>query len=140
MSSRLKRRFGENRHRGVIPNTQGSTNKKVFCPLCCRTQDIQMQYDSIKQIWVCPFCGHSSDPKLSQIALSSKSQLKASNDIYTNRSKVFFGSQSAERKHRRIDSFLNQTTSLSYQKSKVYQSLMQAEQATNIIQDPDELD
>jgi ribosomal protein L37AE/L43A len=140
MSSRLKRRFGESKHRGVVPNTQGSTNKKVFCPLCRRTQDIQMKYDDIKQVWICPFCGHSSDPKLSQIALStsSTSQLKASNDIYDikNRQKVFFGN--GERRHRRIDTFPNQTTS--YQKSKVYPSLAQAEQATNIHQDPDELD
>jgi rubredoxin len=135
MSSRLKRRH---RHRGIIPNTEGSINKKVFCPLCIRTQDIQMQYDDIKQVWICPFCGYSSNPKLSQIALSSssKSELKASNDIYNNKSKVFFGH--GERKHRRIDTFPSQT--ISYQKSKVYQSLMQAEQATNIHQDPDELD
>jgi rubredoxin len=137
MSSRLKRRHG---HRGIIPNTEGSINKKVFCPLCRRTQDIQMQYDDIKQVWLCPFCGHSSDPKLSQIALStsSNSQLKASNDLWDmrNKKKVFFGSQT--RQHRRIDTFPNQATI--YQKSKVYQSLMQAEEATNIIQNPNELD
>ena len=128
MSSRLKRRYGE--HRGVIPNTN-STTKKVFCPLC---QDIQMKYDTLKQVWACPFCGHTSDPRLSQISLT-KSQLKASNDPWHSKQKVFFGS--GERHHRRIDSFVNQST---YQTSKVYPSLMAAEEATNIHQDPDELD
>lgn len=129
MSSRLKRRFGE--HRGIIPNATGSTTKKVFCALC---QDIQMKYDDLKQVWACPFCGHISDPRLSQISLT-KSELKASNDFWHSKQKVFFGN--GERKNRRIDSFVNQTT---YQQSKVYSSLMVAEEATNIHQDPDELD
>jgi ribosomal protein S27E len=128
MSSRLKRRYGE--HRGVIPNTN-STTKKVFCPLC---QDIQMQYDDLKQVWACPFCGKTSDPKLSQISLT-KSQLKASNDFWHSKQKVFISRQ--ERKHRRIDSFPDQiTTSI----SKVYPSLRAAIEATRIHQDPVELD
>lgn len=127
--TRLKKYLS--RHRGIVPNATGSTNKKVFCPLC---QDIQMQYEDLKQVWSCPFCGHTSDPRLSQISLT-KSELKASNDPWHSRQKVFFGN--GERKNRRIDSFDNQTT---YQQSKVYSSLMVAEEATNIHQDPDELD
>jgi ribosomal protein S27E len=118
-------------HRGIVPNTN-STNKKVFCPLC---QDIQMTYEDLKQVWACPLCGHTSDPRLSQISLT-KSELKASNDPWHSKQKVFFGN--GERTHRRIDnSFPNQTT---YQKSKVYPSLMTAEEATNIHQHQDELD
>lgn len=126
-TSRLKRRYN---HRGIVPNTN-STNKKVFCPLC---QDIQMKYEQLKQVWACPFCGHTSDPRLSQISLT-KTQLKASNDPWHSKQKVFIGS--GERRHRRMDSYVNQTT---YQTSKVYPSLMVAEEATNIIQDPAELD
>jgi len=131
--SRLKRHINTTRHRGIVPNTTGSTHKKVFCPLC-RDPDIQMKYDQLKQVWACPFCGHTSDPRLSQISLT-KSELKASNDFWHSKQKVFFGSQ--ERKNRRIDSFPNQTT---FNKSNVYPSLMAAEEATNIHQDPDELD
>jgi ribosomal protein S27E len=130
--SRLKRRYGE--HRGIIPNTN-STNKKVFCPLC---QDVQMTYEDLKQVWSCGLCGHTSDPRLSQISLT-KSELKASNDPWHSRQKVFFGN--GERQHRRIDSpSFSSSSSIFNNKSNVYSSLMAAEEATNIHQDPEELD
>ena len=130
--TRLKR-YIDSRHRGIVPDVS-STNKKVYCPLCKPQYDILMQYNDLKQSWLCPKCGHQANPLLSQITLSN-SELKASNDFYSNRKKVFFGS--SERTHRRIDSF---PTERMYNKSQVYQSLMEANEATNIIQDPDELD
>jgi rubredoxin len=130
--TRLKR-YIDSRPRGIVPDTS-SINKKVYCPLCKPQLDIQMQYDDLKQVWICPFCGHQANPLLSQITLSN-SELKASNDFYSNRKKVFFGS--SERTHRRIDNFPIETI---YRKNQVYQSLMEANEATNIQQDPDELD
>jgi rubredoxin len=123
--TRLKRQI-DPRPRGIVPNTN-NTNKKVYCPLCQPQLDVRMEYNDIKQSWLCPCCGHHAFPKLSQITLS-KSELKASNDFYFNRQKVFYGSDK-ERKHRRIDAF---PIAQLYNRNRTYQSLMEANEASNI--------
>jgi hypothetical protein len=126
--SRLKKYLKpKSKHRGIVPVTD-SKNKKVFCPLCF-SLDIRMQYNDIERSWLCPKCGHKAYPVLSQITLS-KSELKASNDFYHNRQKVFFGAE--KREHKRIDAFPLEEI---YRKSLVYQNLAEAEEATNIHPD-----
>jgi hypothetical protein len=90
-----------------------------------------MNYNDIKQSWFCPHCGHQANPRLSQITLS-KSELKASNDFYQNRQKVFYGSET--RRHKRLDDFPLQQI---YNVRQTYQNLMEANEATNIHEEND---
>lgn len=112
------------------PSTKGiaaisSKVHKSFCPLC----SVPMDYSDAEKVWNCPRCGHQAYPKLSQITLS-KSELKASNDFYHNKTKVFFGSSPANRTHRRITAY--PLKSIHVGQSKVFQNLAEAEEATNI--------
>lgn len=96
--------------------------KRVYCPLCIMQQNVEMKFNEITKGYQCPACGHESHPKLSQITVI-KSELKASNDPRSLQ-KAF---TSKTRHSRRIE-----RASVNIKGQQVYQSLAEANEATNI--------